>query len=121
MDRSALTKIASRQHGVISLTQASEHGIGRRQWRTMCWDGSLIEVFPDVGRLAGAPDTPLSTIKAATLAVGPDARASHGSAGLTWGATCRGVLPVHLMVESRNRLTRLDGIQLHRPTDRFDI
>ncbi len=121
MNITKLHRIANHQHGVVSLVQASTLGIGRTEWRALCRDGVLIEVFSDVARLAGAPATALATIKAATLAVGEGAMASHVSSAVVWGAPCRGIDPVHVMLASRHRFTRVDGIALHRPRDVKDL
>jgi len=121
MNINSLHRIANHQHGVVSLVQASTLGIGRSDWRALCRDGVVIEVFPDVARLAGAPATAIATIKAATLAVGEGAMASHGSSAFAWGAPCRGIDPVHIALASRHRFTRVDGIALHRPRDIKDL
>jgi very-short-patch-repair endonuclease len=121
MDLHMLRQRASAQHGVISLSQATEFGVNRTRWRTLLRNGHLEELFPDVGLLAGAPRTDLARIKAATLAAGPFAVASHKSAAAVWGVRIVAAEPVHLIAPHRQHRVRSPGLVVHRPTDVLEI
>jgi len=119
MDINTLARRAAGQHGVIALEQLEKDGITYKRWRRMCRDGLILEVFPGVGRLAGAPDTSFATIKAATLAF--SGTASHTSSAHVWGAPCVGTSPVHLVTPDRDHRAERHGVILHRPTDALNI
>ena len=116
-----LQRLALSQHGVLSLLQASELGFGRRQWRALMRDGVLEEVFPDVARAFGSAPSALGTIRAATLAAGPGALASHRSAATVWGAPCAGIDPVDSIIPGGTRSRSVSGLRLHRSRDLADL
>jgi hypothetical protein len=81
----------------------------------------LIELHPGVARLVGSPVTPEQAIAAAVLAAGPTAVASHRSAARLWEIERPATDPVDITVARSVTRRRLDGVVVHRPTDRLDM
>jgi len=121
MDLQPIRNRASTQLGVISFAQAQELGVSRPVWRSLLRNGHLNEVFPDVASIGGLQLTGLARIKAATLAAGPLAVASHKSAAAVWGVRIVAADPVHLIAPNRRRRVTADGLLVHRPTDIREI
>ncbi len=121
MDLQPLRACANAQHGVIAFSQAKELGLTRPSWRTMLRNGHLEELFPDVALIGGTAPTDFARIKAATLAAGPLAVASHKSAAAVWGVRIVAADPVHLIAPGRQHRVTADGLVVHRPTDVREI
>lgn len=79
-----LLRLAARQHGVVSRTQAIETGLTKSMLETRVRRGRLERVHPGVYCVAGAPRTFEQRLCAATAWAGPGAVASHLSAGYLW-------------------------------------
>ncbi len=119
-----LDKIARRQHGVVSRTQAS---MSVAAWRRAIDAGTLVAIHPHVARLVGTADTPQQSIAAAVLAAGTGALASHRSAALLHGVPVADPPPMDVIVPHRGvrdisngrgrTANRLDGVCIHRPRD----
>src|ERR1051326_4053062 len=108
----ALIVLAEAQHGVISLAQAMEAGLSRKQIAGRVARGDLEVLFPGALRLAGSPRTFEQRIMAGVLAAGAGAVASHRAA-----ATLLGYPGVPRWVEvlvPNQRRVRLDGLFVHR-------
>lgn len=132
-----LDRIARRQHGIVARRQS---GLSDSAWRRALAAGTLIEVHPRVARLVGTADTAEQRIMAAVLAAGPGAVASHRSAAHLFGIPAMGPPPIDLIIIGNTRPAdterpahptttadgngrarpgpRLDGVTIHRPSDR---
>ena len=78
--------------------------------------GRLIEVHPLVFRVAGAPDTHMSALRAAALAVGPGGAVSHRAAAWLWELLPDEGSIVEVSVP-RSRGPRLRDVVVHRSRD----
>jgi len=113
-DGAAYRSVAEAQHGVVARRQLV--GLGLSESRVERWvrAGRLIPVHVGVYLVAGAPQTPLAQLMAASLAV--DGAASHGSAGwLLALRECRAGEP-HVSVDVLGRYAPR-GVRIHRSTD----
>jgi very-short-patch-repair endonuclease len=120
VELAALSRLAGRQHGVVTHAQAEALGCSDKQWRGLLGRGVLVPEGRGVAALAGAPSTSLRTIVAAVLGAGPSALASHTTGAHVWGAPVDGANPVHLLV-GLTRSVRRSGVVLHRTTDALDL
>ncbi len=105
---------ARAHHGL--LTRASP-GISDDQWYRGLKAGSFEQVHPGVARLPGTPNTPEQRIAAAVLAV-DNGVASHRSAARLWGIPRPDDDPVDVIATRTAGPPALDGVDVHRPTDR---
>ncbi len=112
---------AREHHGLLTLAAS---GLSNDAWQRATRAGSLIEVHRHVARLPGAPITTRQRIAAAVLAAGDGAMASHSSAAVLWdlhdAAAAHGPF-VHVTVRDARRHPRVNGVVLHRPTDRVRL
>jgi hypothetical protein len=76
----------ARQHGIITLRQAAEAGMTRRQVDYLLHQGEWVRVARDVYRHRSHPVTDRQRAFAAVLAAGPRAWLSHDSAAAVFGA-----------------------------------
>ena len=106
---------ARAHHGVITF-EAS--GLSRTAWYRAIERGTLQPLHPRVARMIGTPDTPEQRIVAGVLATGGPAVASHRSAARLWGVPRPDHDPVDVIPASGRRDLALDGVIVHRPTDR---
>lgn len=90
-----LTKLAERQHGVVSLKQLEAMGYTRSDAYRRVRAGSLQRTLPGVYRIAGAVPTAEQRAVAAVLWAGNGAVVSHSTAGALWGLLPRADL-VHV-------------------------
>jgi very-short-patch-repair endonuclease len=109
---------ARAHHGIITL-EAS--GLPRSSWYRAIAEGDLQQIHPHVARLIGTPDTAEQRIIAGVLAIGEPAIASHRSAARLWGVPRPDDDPVDVILTGRRRDLRLDGVVIHRPTDRAHL
>jgi very-short-patch-repair endonuclease len=120
----AIAEIAGRQHGVVTLAQLREIGLGKDAVSKRLEAGRLFSVF----RCVYAVGQPIlmrdSWLTAAVLACGPGAVLSHQSAASLWGLSpSRGAIDV----TAPNRRGRIPaGIRAHRdgsltPADRTSV
>lgn len=105
-------EVARRQHGAISLRQATGCGVGARSVRRRVESGVWVRLFPGVYGIAGAPSTWRQRLMAATLWGGDGSCASHASAARLWSFPDFHKDVVELTC-SRTRGPR--GVHLHRP------
>ena len=117
---------AARHHGLVTRAEASRLGISRDAWYRAITRKDLIAVHPNVARLPGTPATREQAILAATLSLRQGANAptrvvaSHRSAAYLLGLHRPWTDPVDVIVD-RSCQRRLDGVIIHRPTDRLDL
>ncbi len=81
----ACSRLAARQHGVLSLEQARRGGLSDDAVRRRVSSGRWARVRPGVFRMAGSPISWLQQLKAATLWAGAGAAVSHRTAAALWG------------------------------------
>src|SRR5690349_2681495 len=108
----ALLALAEAQHGVISLSQALDAGLSRKQIAGRLARGDLEGLLPGALRLAGSPRTFEQKVMAGVLAAGLGAVASHRAA-----ATLLGFPSVPRWVEvlvPNDRRVRIEGLVVHR-------
>ena len=110
-----LDDIARANHGIVTF-EAS--GLSRSAWYRAIASGTLDQIHPLVARVPGTPDTPEQRIVAGVNAMGAPALASHRSAALLWGVPRPDSDPVDVMLVGRRRGLHLDGVVIHRTTDR---
>ena len=106
---------ACAHHGIITF-EAS--GLSRTAWYRAIRRGSLQQIHPYVARMIGTPGTPEQRIIAGVLAIGRPALASHRSAARLWGVPRPDDDPVDVIPTGGRRDLDLDGVIVHRPTDR---
>lgn len=104
--------IARRQHGAISLRQATSCGMGPRSVRRRVESGVWVRLFPGVYGLAGAPPSWRQRLMGATLWGGDESCASHASAARLWGFPDFRQDKVEVTC---SRTRGPSGVQLHRP------
>jgi very-short-patch-repair endonuclease len=98
---------------VISRGQALQAGLSEPAIGRLLRSGAWIRVYPTVYRLAGAPMTPLSWIRAALLAGGADAYVSHLSAAWLHGLVDRAPSRPHITVPA-HRSVRGEPLEVTR-------
>ena len=112
-----VTRLAERQHGLISRSQLMSMGIGNQWLRPMVRRGSLQPVTTTVFRVAGSPRTTRQDVMGAVIDSPPGAAASHQTAAALWGIPgfVMGV-PHHVVVpeQGTTRRTRLSVIHFHK-------
>jgi hypothetical protein len=111
---SEVTRLAARQHALVTRRQLLEAGLGAEQIRWCVRSGQLVRTRYDVFAVAGSPPTWEQAVLAAVLAIGPGAVASHGTAGALWGLPGferdRGIE----LTTARPHHARLAGVRSHR-------
>jgi len=106
---------ACANHGLITLERS---GLSKSAWYRAVAAGTIDQVHPLVARLPGTPRTPEQRIAAGVLAIGGPALASHRSAARLWGVPRSNTDPVDVILLGTRRGLDLDGVVIHRPTDR---
>ncbi len=118
MHLASLDDWARTHHGIVSLHAS---GLSRSSWYRAIAAGSLIQVHPFVARLPGTATSPEQRIIAGVLAVGDGALASHRSAARLWGVPRTDDDPVDIITTRSGTESRLDGVVVHRPSDRLHL
>ena len=119
--RVQLSELAGRaraDHGLITFERS---GLSQSAWYRAIAAGKFDQIHPLVARLPGAPDTPEQRIAAGVHAVGVPALASHRSAARLWGVPRPDADPVDVILTGARRDLALDGVVIHRPTDRHRL
>jgi hypothetical protein len=80
----ALARLAARQYGLLTIQQAYEAGLTKRQVSDMTSSGQWEYATRGVYRVAAAPEQPRQQLLAHLLAAGPGAVASHRAAASLW-------------------------------------
>jgi hypothetical protein len=109
----ALYRTIARQGGVFTTAQArdrySDWEIRRLvqsgRWRRTRWRGVLAD--------AELPDSPVTQVRAAALAAGPDLVACHSTAALLWGFDVLESDVLHFLGPPQLVNRRLPGVQVH--------
>jgi hypothetical protein len=102
----AIRERARRQFGNVARAQLVELGLskGGIEWRLRT--GSLVVRYTGVYCLAPARQDPQALIAAAVLAGGPNAVASHATAGYLWGFVARWQPPPEISLTTGDRRPR---------------
>jgi hypothetical protein len=108
----AIRELARRQVGNVSRSQLLEVGLTTGGIDRRLRNGSLVVRYTGVYCQAPARQDPQALIAAAVLAGGPDAIASHGTAGFLWGFLPRWKPPPEITLSAGDRRPR--GILTHR-------
>lgn len=109
-----LSALAADQDGLVTRPQARAH-LSRKQLEYRLSAGRLVPVRWGVYRFAGAPASPCQELRAACLAAGPSAVASHRSAAAVWGIF--GAAPEELEITVPwPQWPRLPGVRPHQTT-----
>lgn len=96
-----LSKLARRQHGLVTLAQAAAAGVSPEAVRWRVRTGRWNRVTPGVFALAGTADTWRQKTMAAVLAAGPGAVASHTTAAALYDLSCCPFKGVEITVPRR--------------------
>jgi very-short-patch-repair endonuclease len=121
MDLRRIDEWGTRHHGVITRRVAMSLGLTSSAWYRAIERGHLQPIHPGVARLIGTESTPEQRIHAAVLAAGRSTVASHRSAAVLWGIDRPDHDPVDIIVPRHRTRLQLDGVVVHRPTDRDDM
>ncbi len=108
-----IQRLASRQHGNISVAQLHEFGLSKHAIRARVASGWLIPRHRGVYALGHVPATRESRWMAAVLTFGEGAVLSHRSAAALWGILSGGVV-TDVTVPTRAGHRRRDGLVVHR-------
>jgi len=112
----AIGALAAAQHGVFSTAQAIAHGLTHRQILRRVHAGEWERVHVGVYRISGAPVTYLQSLRAACLAIGPEAAASHRAAAVLHGVLTYREPPVEIST-TRLRSPLRERVTVHRLAD----
>ena len=115
MGGAELLSCAGRQHGLFTTAQADDRGVGKDvldRWRG---NRTCRRMYRGVYAVSGAPATWYQAVMAAVLAAGPDAVASHTTAGVVWAARNVGRERTEVST-ARPRRARIAGVRVHRTT-----
>ncbi len=109
-----LAALAAVQEGLVTRPQARDH-LTREQLKHRLATGRLVPVRWGIYRFAGVPATEWQELRAACLAAGPSAVASHRSAAVLWNMP--GVFSEHPEVTVPwPQWPRLPGVRPHQTT-----
>jgi hypothetical protein len=111
-------RIAARQHGLVTFDQARAAGFTRHQILNRVQTGQWSRARVGVLAVNGAPATWEQAALAAVLASGPEAVASHSTAGVLWGLPNVFHEVTFEVSTPRPRRVRQRGVRVHR-TVRF--
>jgi very-short-patch-repair endonuclease len=106
-------RLAEQHDGVIHLDQLRHCGLSERQVRWRLKRGRLIRIHHKVFLVAGAALTFRARVRAALLALGPTAFASHMTAAVLWGIR-RGEPDVIDVTVLGGGERKLAGVRVHR-------
>lgn len=111
-----MAQIAAQHDGIMSIAQAEAAGVSRRAVQRAEQHGLIASLHPGVYRFTATPTSTEREIRAAVVAVGDGARASHESSLNLHGVTN---IPLDEMVVSVPPRQRADhpGIRVHRLLD----
>ncbi len=109
---SEVTRIARRQHGVLTSAQLQASGLSRDAIRHRVKQGRLTQLHRGV-YLAGSLPAQFTPEMAAVLACGAHAALSHHAAAALWGFRARRDGPIDVTV-SRGRARPRAGVEVHR-------
>ena len=107
-------RIAARQHGLVTFDQARAAGFTRHQILNRVQTGRWSRARVGVLAVNGAPATWEQAALAAALASGPEAVASHSTAGVLWGLPNVFHEVTFEVSTPRPRRVRQPGVRVHR-------
>jgi very-short-patch-repair endonuclease len=110
----ALSRLASLQHGVVTTRQILEIGLSHEAISKRAKAGRLHRIHRGVYAVGHRALSPHSYWMAAVLACGDDAVLSHTSAAALWGFLRPFDGPIHVTSPSTSGRARRSGIALHR-------
>lgn len=110
-----LSKLARRQHGLVTLAQATAAGVSPEAVRWRVRTGRWNRISPGVFALAGTANTWRQKTMAAVLVAGPGAVASHTTAAALYDLSCCPFKGVEITVP-RRRSTRSKLAVVHTST-----
>src|SRR5215218_9589358 len=91
-----LSRLATRQHGVVSWRQLRELGFGQEAIKRRLADGRLHHIHEEVYAVGHTQLSHRSHWWAAVLAYGPGAFVSHQTAAVLWGIGRNRRGPIHV-------------------------
>src|SRR4051812_42283844 len=112
----ALDEAMARNHGLLTRKEAIALGATEPMISGLLRRGIWIRVHNGVYRHVAAPRTPVQELKAAELAGGDGARASHRSATWTWSLLATSPDRPEISIP-HGRRARLENVTVHRPVD----
>lgn len=83
--------------------------------------GQFEQLYPNVVRLWGSPETFPQRALAAVWAAGGDAMSSHRTSARLWGVQRTDADPLDVLLPSRARHALPRGVTIHRPRDLLDL
>jgi hypothetical protein len=110
----AIAPLAARQHGLVTLAQVGQVGFARHHVEVQLERGGMRRVRAGVFVVNGAPATWEQAALAAVLASGPEAVASHSTAGVLWGFPNVFHEVTFEVSTPRPRRVRQPGVRVHR-------
>jgi hypothetical protein len=113
-----IARIAARQHALVTLAQVDALGFGRHYLDARVQQGRMRRLRSGVFVVNGAPATWEQAAMGAVLAAGPEAVASHSTAGVLWGLPNVFHEVTFEVSTPRPRRVRQPGVRVHR-TVRF--
>lgn len=116
-----LDRFAARHHGLINLRAALDLGLSRSAWYRAVASGHLEQLYPNVARVWGAPETFPQRALAAVWASGTHAVASHRTSARLWGVERPDDDPMEVLLSSRRYNSQPNGVIVHRPRDLLDL
>jgi very-short-patch-repair endonuclease len=108
-------------HGLVSRGRAQAMGMSRSAWYRAVASGQLEQLYPNVARLWGAPETLPQRALAAVWAAGGDAMSSHRTSAALWNIERPESDPIDVLFPSRMRHALPAGVAIHRPRDLHDL
>jgi very-short-patch-repair endonuclease len=111
-----VTRLAARQHGVVSVAQLAAHGVSKDAITARLRRGRLHRVHRGVYAVGHAGLGHEGRWMAAVLACGPSAVLSHRSAGELWGLLEPKSGAIEITIRSASGRRR-NGLRIHRSPD----
>jgi very-short-patch-repair endonuclease len=105
------------RHGTLVRDRLVPTHLSLAGWYRAHESGLLTRLHPGVARLSAAPVTPMLRIESALAACLPNAAAGGLTAAWLWGAESAASNEVELLAPPYRHPGRLDGVEIHRPTD----
>jgi len=112
-------QLIARQHGVVTASQAAQHGVTRGAVRAHLANGRWQRVFDRVYATFSGPLPRRALLWAVALRAGPTALLSHRTAGELNGLLDEPGNPIHVTITNERRLRRLPGVRVHRSSPGF--
>ncbi len=112
-----LYELASRQHGLITPSDARLLGASRSAIRHRIARGDWVADGPRVLRRTGSPATPAQRLLGAVVDAGPGAHLSHGAAAAWWGLPGFDLLTLDITRPRNITSTTTSRARLHRVID----